>query len=178
MTTATFPLRRARNAAAAAGLAAALVLTGCTGGDGDGGSADGTSSPTSRATETTGTGGDSGGSGGSESAGTPGTGGELEGSWLTTADGKAVALFITGGQAAVFETGGSVCSGSVKEEAGLRVIRLKCGDGNGERTDGTVGSVDADSLTVTWEGGAGKETYRKAEGGSLPSGLPTVGLGS
>jgi hypothetical protein len=152
-----------RSAAAATGLAAALVLTACSG-DG-GGSTDEESSSAPSATSTAGTGGGSGASG---------QRGELEGSWLTTTKGKAVALIVTGEQAAVFETGGSVCTGTAKEEADMLMLRLKCTDGSDDRTEGMVDSVNSKSLTVTWEGGAGEETFQKAEGGKLPSGLPTA----
>ncbi|MFD7132130.1 hypothetical protein [Streptomyces sp. NPDC059894] len=161
-------------------LAGALALTACSD---DGGSDDTPSATSSTASSTassadtgggTGDSGDSGGTGGSASARASS---ELEGSWLATADGKAVALVITGSQAALFATGGSVCSGTAGEEADMRMIRLKCTTGTDDRTTGMVDSVDADSLRITWEGGAGQETYTKAEGGQLPSGLPTAGLG-
>ncbi|MBA2808054.1 hypothetical protein E0500_011695 [Streptomyces sp. KM273126] len=179
-TTAALPRRRVRIAAAAAGLAAALVLTAC-GGDGsdgdnggDGGdSTDKASSAAPSATETSDTGGGSGSSGAQS---------ELAGSWVATTQGKAVALIVTGVDASVFDTGGSVCSGSAKEESGMQMIRLTCPDGGDDRTVGMVDSVSAESLTVTWESGVGKETYQKAPGGKLPSelssGLPTAGLGS
>ncbi|MEU4463618.1 hypothetical protein AB0G20_07895 [Streptomyces sp. NPDC024017] len=158
-----------RVAAAAAGLAGALVLTACSS---DGDSGDGSaSSPAPSASESAGKGGDTG-SGSGESAG-----GELAGSWLATTKGKAVALVITGKQAALFATGGSVCSGTAGEESGMRMIRLKCTDGSKDRASGKVDSVNGSSLKVTWEGGLGAETYTKAEGGKLPTGLPTAGLG-
>ncbi|MPY63205.1 hypothetical protein FNH08_40450 [Streptomyces spongiae] len=157
-----------RIAAAAAGLAAALALTACSGDGGD--SADKESPSASGATGSADTGGGSGSSGAQ--------GKELAGSWLATTKGKAVALVVTGEQAAVFETGGSVCSGSAKEESGMQMLHLKCTDGSNGRTEGMVDSVSATSATITWEGGVGKETFQKAEGGQLPSGLPTNGLGS
>ncbi|MGK5697980.1 hypothetical protein ACSNOJ_34730 [Streptomyces sp. URMC 128] len=160
-------------AAAAAGLAGVLVLSACSsdGGSGD----DAASSPAPSATASAGTGGDSGS--GSDS-GSDGSGaGELAGSWLATTGGKAVALVITGKQAALFATGGSVCTGTAGEQSGMRMIRLKCTDGSKDRTTGMVDSVNGSSLKVTWEGGLGAETYRKAEGGKLPTGLPTAGLG-
>ncbi|MEU0172368.1 hypothetical protein ABZ178_03305 [Streptomyces massasporeus] len=158
-----------RVAAAAAGLAGVLVLSACSsdGGSGD----DSASSASPSASASTGTGGDSG-SGSGDSAG-----GELAGSWLATTDGKAVALVITGKQAALFGTGGSVCSGTAGEESGMRMIRLKCTDGSKDRATGMVDSVNGSSLKVTWEGGLGAETYRKTEGGKLPTGLPTASLG-
>ncbi|MER7405506.1 hypothetical protein ABT373_24220 [Streptomyces sp. NPDC000070] len=167
--------RRLRVAAAAAGLAGVLVLSACSGDGGSGG--DPASSPAPSATPSTtasaGADGDSGsgsGSGGSDAGG-------LQGSWLATTGGKAVALVITGERAAIFATGGSVCTGTAGEESGTRMIRLKCTDGSKDRATGTVDSVDAKSLKVTWEGGLGAETYTKAEGGKMPTGLPTGGLG-
>lgn len=158
-----------RVAAAAAGLAGALVLSACSS---DGGSDDDAGAgPAPSASASAGTGGDSG-SGSGDAAG-----GELAGSWLATTDGKAVALVITGKQAALFGTGGSVCSGTAGEESGMRMIRLKCTDGSKDRATGMVDSVNGSSLKVTWEGGLGAETYRKAEGGKLPTGLPTASLG-
>ncbi|MFE4670219.1 hypothetical protein ACFRI7_07730 [Streptomyces sp. NPDC056716] len=108
----------------------------------------------------------------------PAVAGDLEGSWVTgSGDGKVVALIVTGARAAVFATGGSVCSGTAGETDGERVISLKCTGGGDERASGTVDSVSATTLDVTWEGTLGTETYTKAEGGKLPSGLPTAGLG-
>ncbi|MFD3307848.1 hypothetical protein [Streptomyces sp. NPDC058694] len=179
MTSATISRGQTRIAAAAAGLAAALVLTtGCSGDDG--GSDD---SPSSTGTASTGsadadTGGGTGGSGGSgDSGGSKGKVGALEGSWLATKSGKAVALVITGEEAGLFSTGGSVCSGTAGETSGMRMIELKCSDGNKDRAEGMVDSVDSTTLKVTWEG-FGEETYTKAEGGKMPSGLPTASLGS
>ena len=103
--------------------------------------------------------------------------GELEGSWLATADGRAVALIITGEQAALFATGGTVCSGTAGKEADMTMIRLSCPSGTKDRTTGMVDSADGESLKITWDGAAGEETYTKAEGGQWPSGLPTAGLG-
>jgi hypothetical protein len=164
-TTGTFPRRRARIAAAAAGLAAALLLSACSDGGGSG-SEEATASPS--ATETAATGGGSGSTGRKS---------ELEGSWLATTDGKAVALIVTGEQAAVFGTGGDVCSGTAKEESGMRMIRLKCtgAEAKGQRTVGMVDSVSRKSLTITWEGSVGQEKYRKADGAELPSGPATAG---
>ncbi|MBB5796541.1 hypothetical protein [Streptomyces caelestis] len=164
-----------RVAAAAAGLAGVLVLSACSG---DGGSGDdATSSPAPSAAASAGTGDDSG-SGSESGSGSDGSAADgLAGSWLATTDGKAVALVITGKQAALFATGGSVCSGTAGEESGMRIIRLKCTDGSKKRTTGMVDSVNGQSLKVTWEGGLGAETYTKAEGGKLPTGLPTAGLG-
>ncbi|MEU9288817.1 hypothetical protein AB0D57_30100 [Streptomyces sp. NPDC048275] len=176
---ATLPRRRARIAGtvAAAGLAGALVLTGCSGGGDDGSdsgsgsnSGGGSASPGSSATGSADTGG---GSGATSTANR-----ELEGSWLATTDGKAVALVINGTQAGIFATGGTVCSGTAGDEAGMQMIHLKCTDGNKDRATGMVDSVNGTTLKVTWSGSLGKESYTKAEGGQLPSGLPTASLGS
>jgi hypothetical protein len=168
VTSATFPRQRVRSAAAAAGLAAALVLTACSS-DGDSGS-DSSASASPTATVS----GDTGGSGGS--GGTAGSG-KLQGSWLATTDGKAVALVVNGKEAGLFATGGTVCSGTAGKEADMQMIHLKCTKGAGDRTDGMVESFGATTMKVKWEGGL-VETYRKAEGGKLPSGLPSTGLGS
>lgn len=180
MTSATFSRtrtmsgRRMRVAAVAASLAGALALTACSG---DGGSdsdptagSTGASGPSASASASADTGGGTGGSGSAA--------GGLAGSWLATTDGKAVALVVTGKEAGLFATGGIVCSGTAGEEDGMRMIRLKCSDGSKDRAVGMVDSVGKTSLKVTWEGGLGAETYTKAEGGSLPTGLPTAGLGS
>ncbi|MEW2451969.1 hypothetical protein AB0896_31175 [Streptomyces parvulus] len=159
-----------RIAAVALGLVGTLTLAACTddGGTDDGNSGGGgESSAAPDGSASTDTGG-----GGSPSAG------ELEGSWLATADGQAVALMVTGDKAALFATGGTVCSGTAGEDAGTRIVRLKCTDGSKDRASGTVGSVDGKTLTMVWEGGVGEETCTKSEGGSLPPGLPTEGLGS
>ncbi|MEV6533071.1 hypothetical protein ACGFWD_22485 [Streptomyces sp. NPDC048448] len=155
----------------AAGLAGALMLTGCSSDDSGpsgSGSAETTASPGGSGTG--GTGGDSG------TSPTAKTG--LEGSWLATTGGKAVALVITGKQAGLFATGGTVCTGTAGEEAGMRMIHLTCTDGNKQRATGMVDSVNGTTLKVTWSGGLGKESYTKAQGGKLPSGLPTANLGS
>ncbi|WP_435851190.1 hypothetical protein [Streptomyces tibetensis] len=160
-----------RVAAAAAGLAGALVLSACSSG-GDSGD-DPSAAPSPSASSSTPAGSDSGSGSGSDET----SGGALAGSWLSTTGGKAVALVITGKQAALFATGGSVCSGTAGEESGMRMIRLKCTDGSKDRATGMVDSVNKTSLKVTWQGGLGTETYRKAEGGKLPTGLPTASLG-
>jgi len=174
VTTAISTVSTVRIAAAAAGLAGALVLTACSGGDSKDDSsstpsASATSAPTATASA------DSGGSTGSSPSAASDA---LQGSWLATTDGKAVALVVTGKQAALFTTGGSICSGTAGEEAGMRMIHLKCTDKSTTRATGMVGSVSKSGLSVTWSGSLGKETYTKAEGGKLPSGLPTAGLGS
>jgi len=180
VTTAISTVSTVRIAAAAAGLAGALVLTACSGGDSKDDSsstpsASTTSAPTGSATSTSTASADSGGSTGSSPSAASD---ELQGSWLATTDGKAVALVVTGKQAALFTTGGSICSGTAGEEAGMQMIHLTCTDKSTTRATGMVGSVSKSGLSVTWSGSLGKETYTKAEGGKLPSGLPTAGLGS
>ncbi|MGV9253010.1 hypothetical protein [Streptomyces sp. NPDC003697] len=170
--TATRP--RVRIAAATACLAGALALTACSGGgSGDGAPAPSGGSTTSPATSPTATAGTGDGAGG-PSAGADG----LAGSWLATTGGKAVVLVVNGGQAGLFTTGKTVCSGTAGERSGQRMIRLKCTNGEKDRTEGVVDSVSKSTLEVTWEGGLGKETYTRSEGGTLPPGLPTAGLGS
>ncbi|MEU2062018.1 hypothetical protein [Streptomyces sp. NPDC013455] len=158
---ASAPGRRWRGAApAVCALLGSLALAACGGG---GGSEDKDgSSPTPSATPSAST----------PSPAVTGASAELQGSWITTAGGKIVALVITGREAGVFATGGTVCSGTAGAEDGTRMIRLTCADGGKDRTAGTVDSVDGDTLKVTWSGKTGQETYTKAEGGKLPSGLP------
>jgi hypothetical protein len=88
-----------------------------------------------------------------------------------------VALVITGKQAGLFATGGTVCSGTAGEESGMQMIHLTCTDGNKDRATGMVSKVDSTSMRVKWEG-FGQEIYTKTEGGQLPTGLPTASLGS
>ncbi|MFG2651584.1 hypothetical protein [Streptomyces sp. NPDC048436] len=153
--------RNVRIGAAAAGLVAALVLTGCSsdGDDGGGGGKDegsaGASTP----------GGDS-----DADAGSGGKGGSPEGSWLATADGNPLALVIAGKQATLLGEN-VLCSGTAAGES----IQLKCAKGDSGRTKGTVDSVDKTSMTVSWQG-AGKDEFTRTKGGKLPEGLPTDGL--
>ncbi|WP_333739168.1 hypothetical protein [Streptomyces sp. IBSBF 2806] len=163
--------RPVRAAAAAAALAGALALTACS----DDGGSDG--SPATPSTTATADAGGTNATGGASASASVSASDELEGSWLATTDGKAVALIVTGKQAALFVTGGAVCSGTAGKEAGMRMIHLKCSAGKDDRSTGMVDSVDAKSLKVTWSGAAGKETFTKAQGGQWPSGLPTPGLG-
>jgi len=166
----TVSRRQVRIAAAAAGLVGALALTACSSG---GDSTDDSSAGPSTSAASTATADTGGGSGGASSAS-----GDLQGSWLATTGGKAVALVINGKQAGLFSTGGSVCSGTAGKEAGMEMIHLTCTNGDKGRATGMVDSVSKSSLRITWSGKVGKETYTKAEGGNLPSGLPTASSGS
>ena len=159
----TVSVRRA--ALAAAGLTGVLVLTACSGG-----SSDDDASPSSSASASSSAPASASASGGTSSSAS----GEVAGSWLATTGGKAVALLVNGDQAGLFATGGTVCSGTASADS----IRLKCTDGSTDRADGTVVSVGRTKLKVRWSGGIGTETYTRAEGGRLPSGLPTSSLGS
>ncbi|MEU7381304.1 MULTISPECIES: hypothetical protein [unclassified Streptomyces] len=150
---------------AAAVLLGALALSGCdSGGSGDTGGATATPGATAPST------------GGDDGAGDPAADGDgVDGSWLTTNGGRAVALIVNGKQAALFSTGRTICTGTAAEEGARHVIRL---DACKSRTTGTVDSVNSTTLRVTWEGGLGTETYTRSTGGALPSGLPTASLGS
>ncbi|MFE1839117.1 hypothetical protein [Streptomyces sviceus] len=159
----TVSVRRA--ALAAAGLTGMLVLTAC-----GGGSSDDDASPSPSASASSSAPASASASGGTSSSAS----GEVAGSWLATTGGKAVALLVNGDQAGLFATGGTVCSGTASADS----IRLKCTDGSTDRADGTVVSVGRTKLKVRWSGGIGTETYTRAEGGRLPSGLPTSSLGS
>ncbi|MFF9155714.1 hypothetical protein ACF1AB_26205 [Streptomyces sp. NPDC014846] len=152
---------RVRSAALAAAVAGALTLTACGGGDSGNGSPSPSSSGAAKAPS-------------SGSSAVTGASDELQGSWITTAGGKVVALVITGKQAGVFATGGTVCSGTAGSEAGMRMIHLTCADGSKDRVTGMVDQVGAKTMKVTWSGKLGQETYSRAEGGKLPSGLPTA----
>ncbi|MGW0882960.1 hypothetical protein [Streptomyces sp. NPDC002671] len=148
--------------AVAAGLTGALALTACSSG-GDSSKDDSTPSPSPTAT-----------AGSSAPTGAaPGASGKLEGSWITTTGGKVVALVVNGKKAGLFATGGAVCSGTAGTEAGMQMIHLTCADGSKDRVSGMVDSVDAKAMKVTWSGKLGQETFTRAEGGKLPSGLPT-----
>ncbi|MGW4564836.1 hypothetical protein ACWEN3_21280 [Streptomyces sp. NPDC004561] len=151
---------RARVAALTAGLVGALTLTACSGG----GTKEHSSSTPSASAAPSST---------AAASGVTGASAKIQGSWLTTSGGRIVALVITGKRAGIFATGGTVCSGTAGAEAGMQMIHLACTDGSKDRATGMVDSVDGKALKVTWSGKAGKETYTKADGGRLPSGLPT-----
>ncbi|WP_351229589.1 hypothetical protein [Streptomyces sp. NPDC002133] len=152
---------------AAAGLAAALVLTGCGSADGpdkDRGDAPATATPSGA------TGGGPGGGSGSGDAGPT----DLEGTWAGLSDSKVIALSVKDSHATLV-AGQHVCNGGVEDDATV-TLSLKCTDGDTERTSGTVDSNDGTTLVVSWSTGA-KDSLTKTEPGSapsvFPSGLPT-----
>ncbi|MEU0396803.1 hypothetical protein ABZ208_29245 [Streptomyces sp. NPDC006208] len=144
-----------RTSAAAAGLLAALALTGC-GSDAGGGNG------TPKASASPGESGDNG-SGGGESA-------SLEGAWTGMADGGPVALSVSGTAASIVADG-HACTGQVKDMGGEPMLSLKCADGNTDRTMGAIESNDGKTLVISWDAGK-KDTLKKADPGKLPE-LPT-----
>ncbi|MEV5873413.1 hypothetical protein AB0L75_04110 [Streptomyces sp. NPDC052101] len=147
----------------AAGLVGALAaLTACSGGSDNKTSSSPTPSATAASASPSGSGKVTGASD------------KLQGSWLTTSGGKIVALVITGKKAGLFVTGRKVwCQGTAGKDSGMQMIHLTCPDGNKDRVNGMVDSVDGKGMTVSWSGKTGQETYTKAEGGKLPTTLPT-----
>ncbi|MEU5956732.1 hypothetical protein [Streptomyces sp. NPDC047525] len=160
-------VRNVRIGAAAAGLVAALVLTGCSsdGGDGEDSGKDKDKGSSSGSDS-----GSAGSSGGSDAPDEGGKDGSSEGSWVATADGNPLALVIAGKQATLLGEN-VLCSGT----AGGDAIKLKCVKGDSDRTEGTVESVNGTSMTVSWQG-AGQDQFTRTKGGKLPEGLPTAGI--
>ncbi|MGW3624378.1 hypothetical protein [Streptomyces sp. NPDC000880] len=145
--------KRVRTSVAAAGLVAALALTGC----GSGGGADAGKDTKTSAAPT--------------QAGDGATGsGSIEGAWTGVTDGKAVALTVSGKTAAVIADG-HVCTGEVMDH-GKPMLSLKCADGNTDRSMGSIESNDGTTLVVSWGAGA-KDTLTKTDPAKLPTGLPT-----
>ncbi|MFK4065063.1 hypothetical protein [Streptomyces sp. NPDC029674] len=160
-------------------LVAVLVLSGC-GSDGDGGGGGGKkdrgaadSSSSGSSSSGSSSSGGAAGSGGSE-----GKSGSLEGTWIATADGKPLALAVTGKTATLLGED-VLCNGTTGGGTASRTIELTCPKGNSDRTTGRVESVDGKSMKVAWEG-AGKNEFKdeflKTRGGKLPDGLPTAGV--
>lgn len=151
-----------RTGVVVAGLVAAVTLTGCGSDSGKSdsgkGAADGQASATG--------GSDSGDSGDSGSAADASA---LEGTWAGMTDGKAVALSVASGKAALVADA-HVCSGEVKD-MGKVMLELKCTDGNTDRTMGSIESNNGKTITVSWDAG-GKDTLAKTDPGALPTGLP------
>jgi hypothetical protein len=140
-----------------AGLAAAVALTGCGSdsgkSDSDKGAADGPASAPADGSD----------------SGSAGDAAALDGTWAGVTDGKAVALSVTAGKAALVADG-HVCSGEVKD-MGKVMLALKCTDGDTARTMGAIASNDGKTIVVQWDAG-GKDTLAKTEPGALPTGLP------
>ncbi|MCI3224434.1 hypothetical protein [Streptomyces sp. NP-1717] len=153
-----------RTSVAAAGLVVALALTGCGGSDSgdDSGKDKGTSAPATSEPD----------AGSDESAPADGASADsLEGTWAGMTEGKAVALSVKEGKAALIADE-HVCQGDVEEMGGEPMLSLKCADGNTDRTMGSIDSNDGKTLVLSWEGGA-KDSLTKTEAGKLPEGLPT-----
>ncbi|WSY67967.1 hypothetical protein OHA61_16440 [Streptomyces sp. NBC_00885] len=144
--------KRVRMSVAAAGLVAALALTGCGSSDSDDAGKGKTSATPTEA-----------GGGGAAS-------GSIDGAWSGVTDGKPIALSVSGKTAAVVADG-HVCTGEVTDH-GKPMLSLKCADGNTDRTMGSIESNDGTKLVVSWDAGA-KDTLTKTEPGKLPKGLPT-----
>ncbi|NUL05421.1 hypothetical protein HRW07_19715 [Streptomyces lunaelactis] len=143
-----------RTSLAAAGLVAALALTGCGSDDGDDAGKDSASTAPAEA-----------GSGGDAAKG-----GSIEGAWSGKTDGKTVDLAVTGTKA-VLLADGHACTGDVAD-MGKQMLTLKCADGNTDRTMGSIESNDGKTLVISWDAGA-KDTLTKSATGTLPTGLPT-----
>ncbi|MFC8831134.1 hypothetical protein ACFT9I_38025 [Streptomyces sp. NPDC057137] len=153
-----------RSGVAAAGLVVALTLTGCGGSDSgdDSGKDKGTSTPAPSEP-----------AGGTDEA-TPDAGStadSLEGSWAGMTEGKAVALSVKEGKAALIADE-HICQGDVQDMGGEPMLSLKCADGNTDRTMGSIDSNDGKTLALSWQGGT-KDSLTKTDPGKLPEGLPT-----
>lgn len=153
--------------AAVASLAAALVLTGCSSDGDDKGDGDKDKGASDSAAKTPGGSDDDSGSDGAGASGK-----DLEGSWVATTGGKPVALVITDNRATL--VGEHVCNGFAAV-GGDQTIKLKCADGDMDRTKGRIDSVDGKTLKITWEG-FGKDEFLRTKGGKLPEGLPTADI--
>ncbi|MET7528829.1 MULTISPECIES: hypothetical protein [Streptomyces] len=141
----------------AAGVAAALALTGCgSGGDSDGAAPD----KKPAATPAAGTPSASGAGGAAKA-------GSLDGAWVSAANPGEIVILTVKSPVAIVIDGGKTCKGAVSGKD----LTLVCPSG-GKRTKGTVDSVDATSLKVTWEG-AGTDTFQKSDAGKLPTALPS-----
>ncbi len=161
-----------RVAAVAAGLAGALALTACSSdSDSEDESAASPAPSAPSASASAGTGGDSG----AAPVGRPPASWRAAG-WRQPAA-RPSRWWSPASKAALFATGGTVCSGTAGEEAGMRMIRLKCTDGSKDRATGMVDSVGKGQLKVTWEGGLGAETYTKAGGRQAADGAADGGPG-
>lgn len=157
--------RLVRSGVAAAGLVVALTLTGCGGGDsGDDAGKDKDSTAPAAPSESE--------AGGGESTSDTGAGADsLEGTWAGMTGGKAVALSVKEGKAALIADE-HICQGDVQDMGGEPMLSLKCADGNTDRTMGSIDSNDGKKLMLSWEGGT-KDSLTKTDPGKLPEGMPT-----
>lgn len=156
--------RLVRSGVAAAGLVVALALSGCGGGDSgdDSGKDKGASAPAPSESD----------AGADESAPETGaTADSLEGTWAGMTQGKAIALSVKEGKAALIADE-HICQGEVEDMGGEPMLSLKCADGNTDRTMGSIDSNDGKTLVLSWEGGT-KDSLAKTDPGKLPEGLPT-----
>lgn len=127
---------------AAVVVAAVLALSGC--GGAEPGKAKPSASPVSTQT-------------GGAADGTPSAQGTddkvdatLTGSWASFSAGPPVVLRIEGSRVEL--QGESHCRGTLSKEDGGHVIRLKCDDGNTDRTLGKIYRSRTSTMTVDWEG--------------------------
>lgn len=152
--------RSARYTGAAVAMAAALFVSGC-GSSGDDGDDEGNASPEQSQED-----GNDEGDGDDATDAKPGT---VQGVWSTKVDGKDLILTVVG-DAATLVQDETFCTGRLAG-ADAPALTLKCPGGKGEeRTNGTIDSVDAQSLEVSWNGG---DTDTFAKQADAPSDLPT-----
>ncbi|MEU5833184.1 hypothetical protein ABZ820_05760 [Streptomyces diacarni] len=97
--------------------------------------------------------------------------GRLPGVWTADAEGQKLTLTVVDDAASLLRgKDKKVCTGRVMAAGAEKSLVLKCPAGVGEeRATGKVGSVTADSLKVTWNGGA-TDTYTRAA--NAPAKLP------
>ncbi|MGW1870248.1 hypothetical protein ACWCPS_32485 [Streptomyces mauvecolor] len=142
---------------AAAGLSAALVLTGCGSGakKADPAASDaGASAPASGGTGTV-------------------RFEDLTGAWVADADKDVILVFTS--QKTVSLTGSHFCVGKFDDAGGMAMIKMnECNKGYKERSNGML-KLTNDTLEVDWAGFK-KETFTRGTKGKLPTGLPTAGL--
>lgn len=95
----------------------------------------------------------------------------VPGVWTTTADGQKLTLTVVDDAASLlWSKEKKVCTGHVMKAGPDTSLVLKCPAGVGEdRSTGKVSAVSADSLKVTWNGGA-TDTWSKAA--KAPAKLP------
>ncbi|MEV5385703.1 hypothetical protein [Streptomyces sp. NPDC052721] len=128
-------------------LTAVVVLSGC------GGTKPGEPKPSSKPTSTAAANPDSL----SDTTGTRDTNGRaeppLDGNWVHLDRGSFARLLIDDRKVELFS--GHHCRGRASKEDGLWVLRLKCDDGNTDRTVGRVYALSSKTMTVGWDGFGG-----------------------